>query len=448
MLLDLTIANYRSVYEPASINMVATREQVHRERCPELSRRYKKRINPVAALFGANAAGKSTFVKALTALQRMLIDPPRPADPMPFDPFALRPEAAFEPTNFEVLFSIDDIVYEYVLAFDAKSVVEERLTKYLSRDEIDVFERVGDSFSFPLLDEKAERFPTEVVQARVLLESVPPKVPLASFASETNLSRFPDSLKLDAFGVVRAFIETVLVIPAGFLDRGQLQSQPDGWEDLISQIDAGITGIETEDVELSALGLSAAKTLEIEQKLRSNPSAPRDVELPSGRFTLRLENDEIQAERITLLHSADGDESYGLRWWDESDGTRSATRLLGLFSRLTTPGFEAVLVVDEFDRSFHTELSRALIGGFLENSSADSRAQLIFTTHDLLLMDPEMLRRDEIWVIEKDRSGQTETTALSDFEGPRKTTDLRKSYLRGRFGGVPSIEPLEFSNVE
>ena len=167
MLLDLTIANYRSVYEPASINMVATREQIHRERCPELSRRYKKRINPVAALFGANAAGKSTFVMALTALQRMLIDPPRPSDPMPFDPFALRPEAALEPTNFEVLFSVDDIVYEYVLAFDARRVVEERLTKYLSKDEIDVFERVGDSFSFPLLDEKLERFPTEVAQARV-----------------------------------------------------------------------------------------------------------------------------------------------------------------------------------------------------------------------------------------------------------------------------------------
>ena len=367
---------------------------------------------------------------------------------MPFDPFGLRPEASLEPTNFEVLFSVDDIVYEYVLAFDAESVVEERLTKYLSKDEINVFERVGDSFRFPLLDEKAGHFPTEVAQARVLLESVPPKVPLASFASETNLSRFPDSLKLDAFGVVRAFIETVLVIPAGLLDLGQLQSQPDGWGDLISQIDAGITGIETEQVELSALGLGAAKTLELEQKLRSNPHVPKDVELPSGRFTLRLKDDEIEVERITLLHSAEEGESYGLRWWDESDGTRSATRLLGLFSRLATPGFEAVLVVDEFDRSFHTELSRALIGGFLANSSADSRAQLIFTTHDLLLMDPETLRRDEIWVVEKDRSGQTQTSVLSDFEGPRKTTNLRKSYLRGRFGGVPSIKPLEFSNVE
>ena len=100
--------------------------------------------------------------------------------------------------------------------------------------------------------------------------------------------------------------------------------------------------------------------------------------------------------------------------------------------------------MDELDRNFHTELSRALIGGFLANSNENSRVQLLFTTHDLLLMDPELLRRDEIWVIEKDRFGQTQSSVLSDFKGPRKVTDLRKSYLNGRFGGVPSIKPLEF----
>lgn len=107
-----------------------------------------------------------------------------------------------------------------------------------------------------------------------------------------------------------------------------------------------------------------------------------------------------------------------------------------------------VLVVDELDRSFHTELSRALIAGFLASSNKATRAQLVFTTHDLLLMDPEMLRRDEIWVLEKDRFGQTRASALSEFQGPRKVTDLRKSYLRGRFGGVPSIKPLEFNRGE
>lgn len=102
-------------------------------------------------------------------------------------------------------------------------------------------------------------------------------------------------------------------------------------------------------------------------------------------------------------------------------------------------------MVDEIDRSFHTELSKALIGGFLKASNKDSRTQILLTTHDLLLMDPQLLRRDEILIVEKDHTGQTNITPLSDFEEPRKTTDLRKSYLQGRFGGIPAIQPLRFS---
>lgn len=444
MLLDLTIGNFRSVYEPASINMVASREQVHRERCPELKSRYGKRVNPVAALFGANAAGKSTFVRALIVLRHIVTDPPRPSESMPYDPFKLKPEADTEPTSFEILFSVDDVIYEYILRYDAHGVVAERLTQYRSRDEVDIFERSGDEFYFPLLDKKESKHPTEVAQARALLESVPEKVPLASFASEANLSRFPQELRLGLFDVVLVFLQTVLVIPAGVIDRSSTMSFSEGWKEVITQIDAGITGVQAEPVPLSSIGMSAERGKEIDQLLRQYPDNPIDVELPAGRFTVRLEDGEMSAERISLMHSSGPGQSRALKWRDESDGTQSAARLLGFFSKLASAGTEAVLVVDELDRNFHTELSRALIGGFLANSNENSRVQLLFTTHDLLLMDPELLRRDEIWVIEKDRFGQTQSSVLSDFKGPRKVTDLRKSYLNGRFGGVPSIKPLEF----
>lgn len=448
MLLDLTIGNFRSVYEPASINMLATKEQVHRARCPELKRRYSKRVNPVAALFGANAAGKSTFVRALIVLRHIVTDPPRPSESMPYDPFKLLPEADTEPTSFEILFSVNDVIYEYILRYDAHGVVAERLTQYRSRDEVDIFERSGNELSFPLLDKKESAHPTEVAQARALLESVPEKVPLASFASEANLSRFPQALRLDLFDVVRVFLQTVLVIPAGIIDSDNTMSFSEGWKEVITQIDAGITGVQTETVPLSSLGMSAERGKRLDQLLRQYPGTPIDVELPAGRFTVRLEDGEMSAERISLLHSSGARESRALKWRDESDGTQSAARLLGFFSRLAFADAEAVFVVDELDRSFHTELSRALIGGFLANSNENSRVQLLFTTHDLLLMDPELLRRDEIWVIEKDRFGQTQSSVLSDFKGPRKVTDLRKSYLNGRFGGVPSIKPLEFPDEQ
>ena len=293
VLLDLTIGNFRSVYAPASINMVATREQVHRERCPELKRRYGKRVNPVAALFGANAAGKSTFVRALIVLRHIVTDPPRPSESMPYDPFKLKPEADAEPTSFEILFSVDDVIYEYILRYDAHRVVAERLTQYRSRDEVDIFERSGDEFYFPLLDKKESVYPTEVAQARALLASVPEKVPLASFASEANLSRFPQELRLGLFDVVLVFLQTVLVIPAGVIDRSSTMSFSEGWKEVITQIDAGITGVQAEPVPLSSIGMSAERGKEIDQLLRQYPDNPIDVELPAGRFTVRLEDGEM-----------------------------------------------------------------------------------------------------------------------------------------------------------
>lgn len=447
MLLDLTVENFRSIYEPASINLVATKEQAHRERCPQLVSRYRKTVNPVAALFGANAAGKSTFVRALHTLKWFVIDPPRSSESMPYQPFGLREGADREPTGFELLFSHDDFIYEYILRYDAHEVVEERLTKYFSNNEVDIYERVGSSFTFAQLDQVANRYENEAVQARMLLESVPPKTPLASFASEANLTNFPEALQLHNLGAVTAFLRSVFVVPAGIMDRAQPESVSVGWKDVITQIDAGITGVELKEIPISALGVDAEHVQGLERILRGKEGTPLEIELPAGRFALKLEDGEIKAERVTLQHVAGPGQSRSLEWWDESDGTRSAARLIGLFSALAL-GIEMVLVVDELDRSFHTELSRALIAGFLASSNKATRAQLVFTTHDLLLMDPEMLRRDEIWVLEKDRFGQTRASALSEFQGPRKVTDLRKSYLRGRFGGVPSIKPLEFNRGE
>lgn len=405
-------------------------------------------MNPVAALFGANAAGKTTFVWALQAFSEIIIDPPRPSDPMPYEPFALNPSASNEPSGFELLFSLDDVIYEYIIRFDANQVVEERLTRFLSNREEDIFERAEGDFKFAVFDSLPETLSDDRMRARVLLESVPPKVPLASFASEANLSHFPAALRLEELSVVRRFAESIVVVPAGTFDFAQQETFALGWRDVITQIDAGITGVATESVEVSALGLSPAALRELTQRLEKFHGLPRDLELASGRYTVRLDDGEIKVEKVLLEHSAGSHGNRSLKWWDESDGTRSATRLLGLVSSLAAPGAEFLVIIDELDRSFHTELSRALVGGFLATSSSESRAQLLFTTHDLLLMDPELLRRDEIWIVEKDRSGQTQASALSEFEGPRKVTDLRKSYLRGRFGGVPSIRTLEFNRGE
>ena len=78
----------------------------------------------------------------------------------------------------------------------------------------------------------------------------------------------------------------------------------------------------------------------------------------------------------------------------------------------------------------------------MQGRTSSSRGQLLFTTHDALLLDQQLLRRDEIWFLDKDEHGRSTLAALSDFKGVRHDKDIRKSYLLGRFGGVPAIRSL------
>lgn len=96
-----------------------------------------------------------------------------------------------------------------------------------------------------------------------------------------------------------------------------------------------------------------------------------------------------------------------------------------------------VFIVDEIDRNLHHLVTRALIEDFLESCTPEARSQLIFTTHDLLLMDQKICRRDEMWAADKSPDGKSRLTDFSSFAGIRKDTNIRDVYLEGRFGGVP-----------
>ena len=98
-------------------------------------------------------------------------------------------------------------------------------------------------------------------------------------------------------------------------------------------------------------------------------------------------------------------------------------------------------VIDEIDSSLHTQLTKHLLGMVLSQCSASRRGQLLLTTHDLLLMDQELLRRDEMWMVERDACNISRLISLSEYKDIDKDTDIRKWYLQGRLGGVPILLP-------
>jgi len=118
---------------------------------------------------------------------------------------------------------------------------------------------------------------------------------------------------------------------------------------------------------------------------------------------------------------------------------RRAIDLLPVFLDLCADKSHKVYVIDELDRSLYTLLTRNLLEGYLSSCSSQSRAQLLFTTHDVLLMEQELLRRDEMWVAERTASGASSLTSFSEYKDVRYDKDIRKSYLQGRLGGVPRV---------
>lgn len=440
LLLELTVGNYRSFREKATLSMVASREQKFRDRLPRLESRYKTSVTPVAAVFGANASGKTNLIQALGDLRDMLETPPRANDPLPYNPFKLDNSCLSSPSTIEVVFSWGDVIYEYSIAFTRQRVVKEELIRHLSKKAEFIFERpengpvkLGDSVHSAKLETHLEG----------VLGNVPVVAYLAGLKSD-SIERW--STMVAPF----LWIQRVLVLPAGifdpYLDAEVVRTHPQTPipEEILRAVDIGVNGYFRESVEFSSLKLSEEYSNYI--RSRVDKLGTLIIEIESGRYEIKVDSTgNLVANRVRLLHQGENGE-FPLNWREESDGTKAIIRLLGIFVALAIEDSSVLLAIDELDRSFHTELSRALIDGFLATCSENSRAQLLFSTHDLLLMDPERLRKDEMWVTEKNLYGASTIIGIAEYRGVRGDSDLRKSYLSGRFGGVPSLAAFDLAS--
>jgi AAA15 family ATPase/GTPase len=129
---------------------------------------------------------------------------------------------------------------------------------------------------------------------------------------------------------------------------------------------------------------------------------------------------------------------------NESDGTLAWLNLAGPLIHAITSG--ATLFVDELDASLHPLLSSQLVGAFNDTRYNQRHGQLIFNTHDTNLLVSAGLRRDQIWFAEKDGQGGSHLYPLSDFK-PRKTENLERGYLQGRYGAVPFVNASKFFDL-
>ncbi len=429
MLISFSVENWMSFRDKATLSMVASRERQHKSHVP-LLKPYKTKILPITAMYGGNASGKSNLFAALSFIKALVVIGTTPDGRIPVEPFRLSDTTTTLPSIFCIELLSDGTIYEFSFAVTSKKVVEEKLVEITPHTETVLYHRYNDEphFCKSLDKDNFMHFAFRGTRDNQLF--------LTNAVSQ----------KVDTFRPVYDWFENNLTLVAPnsqFMPIERFINEDDPlyitMTDMLSQLDTGIAHLGSENVPLETVPLSADIKKVLLEHVSDNSTARFNDNDTKSRYLFTMSNDRLGVRKLIAYHNtADGaDIAFDMR--QESDGTIRVIDLLPAFVELSAPGSSKVYIVDELDRSLHTLLVRQLLAYFLHNCSEETRSQLLFTTHDALLIDQSLLRRDEIWVVERDHTGNSSLIAFADFKDVRNDKDIRKSYLQGRMGGIPRI---------
>lgn len=428
MLIRFSLENWLSFRDKVSFSMVASREKQHGERLPVVPR-YQLRLLPIAAIYGGNASGKTNFFKALNFARTLVVRGNQPDSLIPVEPFRLSEACQKLPTSFLFELLVGDSIYEYSFSVDHRQVLEERLVEILITTEKVLFERKGEKIVFdgPLKKDKFLKFAFRGTRENQLFltNAVQQKVEL--------FKGIYDWFKNDL----------VLVAPDSRFEPFEQFLQENNplysiMKTSLEKLDTGIAQLGGEDVPIEGLGLPETLKRQLQEELKEG-QALRVMDPYQERFLFTRKDGEIKARKLVTYHRSDTGKMIKFELSEESDGSKRVIDLLPAFLEIGAAQSSKVYVIDEVDRSLHTLLTRQLLQGFLDSCASQSRAQLLLTTHDLLLMDQELFRRDEMWIAERDEGGNSTMLSFSEYKDVRSDKDIRKSYLQGRLGGIPKI---------
>lgn len=380
---------------------------------------------PVAAVYGANASGKSNVLAALSWVRDAVQQSLRIwEDEIPVEPFAFAAGPS-SPSEFVVELAINGVRFEYVLELDSENVIYEALFHYPEKKRRRIFEREGSAL-------KIQRGLGALSGTRELLTQRTLALSVARRFDEPLVSHFArEFLRMQTLG------------------RQPRRSRP-GYAMGISRYPAAprptIRWFEESDDQLSLFsdgefdspafgGRKQALAL-----LRLADLGIEDVIIDSQEITYPDSSEVRTQRRVRLLHKTT-EESIPFDLNAESEGTRAWFNLIGPILLALRNG--SAILFDELDASLHPALSAELLRIFHSPATNPRGAQIIFTSHDTSLLNH--LNRDEVWLTEKRSDGSTRLGALSDFAGERvrKSQNLENAYLHGRFGALPQVDQTE-----
>lgn len=399
MLLEFRVENYRCFAEEAVLRLTAAADRSHPENVRAVPGVAGLKALKTAFVYGPNGSGKSTLIRAMETMRDFVRDSATRFsvdEPLPVDPFRLDPVLRKRPSSFEMTFVHEKVRYQYGFSAKKEKIVEEWLYAFPRGRRQTWFERKPGAKGWyfgPSLEGEKEQIrrltrPNALYLSTAAHLSHPQLTRVYSWFSSIRIPG-PKAWRRNSGALLRSVERLVGV-------------QPEAKQHIIRLLRAADVGIEDFEIE----------------------------RIP------RLPNERPQF-RVRTLHRAKGEPQWFDLREDESLGTQELFYISLPWLFAMSSGVP--LLVDEALSALHPSLVQFLVQTFLASKSG----QLVMATHETSLLDSKLVRRDQVYFVEKDADGGSHLYSLLEFK-PRKDEAFARGYLSGRYGAVPFLGSFDF----
>jgi len=440
MLLYFRCNNFRSINDEIELDLRAAPRLRRHKNHVRFPVEYAKntRVLKSAVLYGANASGKSNILKAIDFAKKFVLSDEKANAPIRYDRFRITSEP--KPTSsFYFEFAIAGNHCCYGFSVSHERVIEESFSLVIKDEQAEIFHREWNG------NEYINTFSIEADNAdltskfQYLMDFTHQnKLFAAEFFERGGHSQFKSVSVATSVNSIYLFFryKLVVIFPdtryGGLVDDLNNKSSCQ-YLNLFREFDTGIEGLKAVPVDVSGLPDEIKK--EIENQTRD--SKPSGIMINNKVHFLHYDENKEQADifEVKSTHKTKDGKIIDFSIDDESDGTIRLLDLLPAALADVEDDFERTYIIDEFDRSLHPILAKMFIETFL---SQDNNNQLIASTHQSHLLSNDILRRDEIWFVQKEWDHSSHLYSLDEYS-PRFDKDLQSAYLNGAYGAIPFV---------
>jgi len=439
MLIRFVVTNFLSFNGESEFNMIAGSFKTHKHHVYNAG---KVDVLKSAVIYGANGSGKSNLMKAIRFVQETVREGGI-TQPVDDKKFKLNKNNSKKPISFEIEFSLNNKIYSYGISLNHFEITEEWLYESgITVEDKLIFERKlaeNGKISIKMADKyiktQKEKTLIELIEENILQK-------------EKLLLGLTNYLKIEEIKLVHDwFVTKLIVIFPGTEFQGILPlllSSPElkqHFDQLLKTFDTGINQLTSASIDFDKYEIDPKDKMtrkEIETHMKTAPFLINN-ELNS---VIIRDNGKLVVKKTISFHKDNEGNNIPFMISEESDGTKRLLDFIPALFNLLQQDY--TYLIDEIDRSLHPSLLCAMICKIMADQN--TKGQLIFTSHESNLLDLDIFRQDEIWFVEKDnKSGETKMYSLSEFK-PRYDLDIRKGYLKGRFGAIPFLAKLHDLN--